>query len=55
MQLWLGLNLTKQILVLSKTNLENWNFPDTRVTNAAIWTNNESISFQCQRKYGQQN
>ena len=28
-----------------KENLENWNFQDTRVTNAAIWTNNDSISF----------
>ena len=30
---------------LLKTNLENWNFPDTRVQNAAIWTNNEPIAF----------
>ncbi len=28
-----------------KKNLETWNFTDTSVTNAAIWINNESISF----------
>lgn len=28
-----------------KSNLENWNFSDTTVMNAAIWINNESISF----------
>jgi FkbM family methyltransferase len=28
-----------------KSNLDNWNFTDTNVTNAAIWINNESISF----------
>src|SRR6266516_2187458 len=28
-----------------KSNLDNWNFPDTTVMNAAIWINNESISF----------
>jgi FkbM family methyltransferase len=28
-----------------KENLGNWNFPDTSVTNAAIWVNNEYISF----------
>jgi len=28
-----------------KSNLDNWNFPDTNVINAAIWINNESISF----------
>jgi FkbM family methyltransferase len=28
-----------------KSNLEAWNFPDTRVVNAAIWINNEFISF----------
>jgi len=28
-----------------KENIENWNFRDTRITNAAIWTNNDSISF----------
>lgn len=27
------------------SNLESWNFSNTRVTNAAIWINNESISF----------
>ncbi len=30
---------------LVEENLKNWNFPDTRVTNAAIWINNGSISF----------
>jgi FkbM family methyltransferase len=28
-----------------KTNLENWNFSDTTVTNAAIWINNDTINF----------
>jgi FkbM family methyltransferase len=28
-----------------KSNIENWNFSDTTVMNAAIWINNESISF----------
>jgi FkbM family methyltransferase len=28
-----------------KSNLEAWNFSDTSLTNAAIWINNESISF----------
>ena len=28
-----------------KSNLDNWNFSDTNVMNAAIWINNESISF----------
>ena len=28
-----------------KSNLEAWNFSDTKVENAAIWINNESISF----------
>lgn len=28
-----------------KKNLETWNFTDTSVMNAAIWINNESISF----------
>jgi FkbM family methyltransferase len=28
-----------------KSNLENWNFPDTSITNAAIWVNNDYISF----------
>lgn len=30
---------------LLKLNLENWNFSDTNVFNAAIWINSESISF----------
>jgi FkbM family methyltransferase len=30
---------------LLKSNLGNWNFSDTNVVNAAIWINNESISF----------
>ena len=30
---------------LLKLNLDNWNFSDTNVVNAAIWINNESISF----------
>jgi FkbM family methyltransferase len=30
---------------LIKTNLSNWNFSETDVTNAAIWINNDSISF----------
>jgi FkbM family methyltransferase len=28
-----------------KSNLDEWNFADTEVVNAAIWINNESISF----------
>lgn len=28
-----------------KSNLENWNFSNTEVTNAAIWINNDSITF----------
>jgi FkbM family methyltransferase len=28
-----------------KVNLENWHFSDTKVENAAIWTNNGNISF----------
>jgi FkbM family methyltransferase len=28
-----------------KENLDSWNFPDTNVVNAAIWTSNGSISF----------
>jgi FkbM family methyltransferase len=28
-----------------KSNLEAWNFSDTSIVNAAIWTNNESLSF----------
>ncbi len=30
---------------LLKSNIENWNFSDTNVFNAAIWINNDSISF----------
>lgn len=28
-----------------KQNIDSWNFPDTKVINAAIWTNNGDISF----------
>lgn len=28
-----------------KSNLDNWNFSDTNVINAAIWVNNEGVSF----------
>ena len=31
--------------IIVKSNLGSWNFSDTSVVNAAIWINNETLSF----------
>jgi FkbM family methyltransferase len=41
----LGFEPDEKNYSILKLNLDNWNFSDTNVMNAAIWINNESISF----------
>jgi FkbM family methyltransferase len=40
-----GFEPDKENFAILKSNLDNWNFSDTNVMNAAIWVNSESISF----------
>lgn len=41
----IGFEPDEKNYTLLKSNLDNWNFTDTNVVNAAIWINNESITF----------